>query len=105
MRRVLTQLDANRRPWPTLIAMRVGPIANIVILSSLLTLWPRGLLIAGESPSEQARRSAIALHVGPTEVTVGEIEDRLAAVPRFQLRAFGDTPDAIRHKFFDEVLL
>ena len=44
-------------------------------------------------------------HVGPTLVTVGEIEDRLAAVPRFQLKAFGDDADRIRRKFFDQIVL
>jgi peptidyl-prolyl cis-trans isomerase C len=42
--------------------------------------------------------------VGPTTITVGELEDRLALVPRFQLKAFGDTPDAIRRRFFEQVI-
>jgi peptidyl-prolyl cis-trans isomerase C len=57
------------------------------------------------SPEEQARRSAVVATIGPTRITAGELEDRLAAVPRFQLKVFGDTPDAIRRNFFAEILL
>jgi peptidyl-prolyl cis-trans isomerase C len=93
--------------------MRARSVASVVALSSILTLVPIRALLAnapapGASPASPApdpRRKAIAVRVGPTEVTVGEIEDRLAAVPRFQLRAFGDTPESIRRKFFDQVLL
>ncbi len=70
-----------------------------------LTAWPCGWLHAGMTPAEQARRDLVVAHVGPAAVTLGELEDRLAAVPRFQLRAFGDTPDAIRRKFLDQIIL
>jgi peptidyl-prolyl cis-trans isomerase C len=56
-------------------------------------------------PAEQARRAGVVAHIGPRVVTVGELEDRLAAVPRFQLVTFGATPDAIRRKFLGDVLV
>ena len=70
-----------------------------------LTAWPARPLFAGMSPEEQARRKAVVAHIGPTTVSTGELEDRLAAVPRFQLKAFGETADAIRRKFFDQIIL
>jgi peptidyl-prolyl cis-trans isomerase C len=69
-----------------------------------VTVAPRWLF-AGVSPAEQAHRDAVAVHIGSTTVSVGELEDRIAAVPHFQLRAFGDSADAIRRKFFDQIIL
>jgi peptidyl-prolyl cis-trans isomerase C len=59
----------------------------------------------GISATEQARRSAVVARVGSRTITAGELEDRMAVVPRFQLVTFGDTPDAIRRKFLNEVVL
>ena len=55
-------------------------------------------------------RAAVAVTIGPRKITVGELEDRMQAVPRFQLDTFGDpkdpkNEDAIRKKFVDEVIL
>jgi peptidyl-prolyl cis-trans isomerase C len=85
--------------------MRHGRTLFAIALGLGLSVWPSFPLHAGMSPEEQARRSAIVATVGPTRITAGELEDRLAAVPRFQLKVFGDTPDAIRRTFFAEVLL
>jgi len=60
---------------------------------------------ASMSPAEVARRNVVAVRVGPKEVTVGELEDRLATIPRFQLSTMGDTADAIRRKFVNEVIV
>jgi peptidyl-prolyl cis-trans isomerase C len=88
--------------------MRVRPVlARLApaFLGAGLALLPVRSLLAGMSPEEQARRQATVAHVGPTLVSAGELEDRLAAVPRFQLKAFGETADAIRRKFFDQIVL
>jgi len=58
-----------------------------------------------QGDAEKERRAAIVARVGTRTVTVGELEDRLAAVPRFQLAGFGATPDAIRRKFLEDVVL
>jgi peptidyl-prolyl cis-trans isomerase C len=58
-----------------------------------------------QSDAEKARRAEIVAHVGPRTITLGELEDRLATVPRFQLSTFGTTPDAIRRKFLDDVIV
>jgi len=85
--------------------MRTLPPLTSLALAAALVAWPVTSPRADQSPAEQARRSAIVAHIGPTTVTVGELEDRLATVPHFQLKAFGDTPDAIRRAFFDQVIL
>jgi len=55
---------------------------------------------------DAARRAQVVVHVGPTRaITVGELEDRIAAMPPFQRATFGDTPDIVRRRFLMEVLL
>ena len=55
--------------------------------------------------AEAARRAAVVAHVGPKVITCGELEDRMAQVPAFQLRSFGATPADIRKKFLDDVMI
>ncbi len=55
--------------------------------------------------AERARTAVVALRVGSRSVTVGELEARLAAVPRFQLTEFGKTPAAIRQGFVERILV
>ncbi len=50
-------------------------------------------------------RAAVCLHVGERAITVGEIEDRMAQVPPFQLRTFGATEAEIRRAFIDQVII
>jgi peptidyl-prolyl cis-trans isomerase C len=55
------------------------------------------------------RRAAVVARVGDgpgaREITVGELEDRLAAMPPFQRAMFGASPDAVRHAFLTDVLV
>jgi peptidyl-prolyl cis-trans isomerase C len=78
-----------------------------VLLAAALLLASRTPRAQGDaaSASADAHRAAIAAHIGPRAVTVGELEDRLAPVPRFQLRGFGATPDVIRRRFFEQVIV
>jgi peptidyl-prolyl cis-trans isomerase C len=55
--------------------------------------------------AEKARRAAVVARLGEMTITAGELEDRLGAIPRFQLLTFGATPDAIRRKFLEDVLV
>jgi parvulin-like peptidyl-prolyl isomerase len=57
------------------------------------------------SAREDARRAAVVARVGTETITVGELEERLARVPRYQLRMFGDTAPVIRKKFLDDILV
>jgi peptidyl-prolyl cis-trans isomerase C len=60
---------------------------------------------AGMDEAEKARRAAVVAKVGDRTVTAGELEDRLAGVPRFQLQTFGGSADAIRMKFLQDVIV
>ena len=60
---------------------------------------------AAQDDAEVRRRAQVVAKVGNQVVTLGELEDRLGAVPRFQLAAFGETPDAIRRKFLDSIIV
>lgn len=79
--------------------------------SSVVLLVVASLFVAGKSPradmppEEAARRAKVVATVGPRKVTVGELEDRLAMVPRYQLATFGDAPDAIRRKFLNDIVV
>ena len=81
---------------------RVRLVAALAIATAAWLVLPRA---SAADPAEQTRRAAVAARVGPRVVTVGELEDRLAAVPRFQLVTFGATPDAIRRRFLSDVLV
>jgi len=61
--------------------------------------------VAHADAPNDARRAAVAVHVGDRAITVGEIEDRMASVPPFQLRTFGSTEAEIRRAFVDQVIV
>ena len=54
---------------------------------------------------EEARRNAVVAKVGPRIITAGELEDKLAQVPRFQLNDFGASAEDIRRKFLVDILV
>lgn len=45
------------------------------------------------------------MKVGDRVVTVGELEDRLAGIPPFQLATFGGSRDEVVHAYVDQVLV
>lgn len=67
-----------------------------------------GLLVAGWEGSAVHAQSApvsVVARVGTRTITSADLERRLAAVPPFQLRSFGSTPEAIRKSFLERVLV
>lgn len=64
---------------------------------------------AGTSPvdpaAEKARRGATVAKVGDRVITVGELEDRLAALPPFQRATFGADPTTVRRAFLQQILV
>lgn len=60
---------------------------------------------AAASAAAQDHRHLVVAHVGPREVTAGDLEAHLARVPRYQLRTFGRTASEVVHGFFDQVML
>lgn len=77
-----------------------------VLASAALALVCASLAHADSMPeAERARRAAVVARVGERKITVGELEDRLAELPRFQQADFGATPAEIKKKFLDTVLV
>ena len=66
----------------------------------------RGTL-AADAGVDDARRARVVATVGAGDrartVTVGELEDRIAAMPSFQRASFGSTADAVRRTFLQQV--
>jgi peptidyl-prolyl cis-trans isomerase C len=75
-----------RRPW--ILAAAIGLAA-----------------LAGEGHRVQADESPVVAKVGTRTITAAELERRIANIPPFQLRTFGDTPDQIRRNFLERVLV
>jgi peptidyl-prolyl cis-trans isomerase C len=71
---------------------------------ALVVLFGLGLGSA-RADSDESRRAAVAVRVGERAITVGEIEDRMAQVPAFQLRTFGATDAEIRRAFVEQVIV
>jgi peptidyl-prolyl cis-trans isomerase C len=70
-------------------------------------LFAAALLVARapHAADDATRRAAVVAHVGPRAITVGELEARLAVVPRFQLQTFGSTPGDVSRKFLDQIIV
>lgn len=83
----------------------VRPTFSILAACAVLTMSrdPRGARADGDA--EKARRATVVARIGARVITTAELEDRLAAVPRFQLATFGNSPDAIRRKFLEDILV
>jgi peptidyl-prolyl cis-trans isomerase C len=79
----------------------------VVVFAGAIVLAGAGSRAAesGGETATSARRAQIVARVGSRTVTVGELEDRIAAMPPFQRSTFGSTPDAVRHRFLMEVAL
>jgi peptidyl-prolyl cis-trans isomerase C len=76
---------------------RALPIAAISLV--LVALSP------AHAQTDAERRAKVVARVGTTAVTVGELEDRLAAIPPFQLRTFGSSKEAVVRKYLDDVII
>lgn len=59
---------------------------------------------ASADDAEKARRALVAARIGSHAITVGDLEDRLAKVPRYQLTTFGSDPASIRKKFLEDIV-
>jgi peptidyl-prolyl cis-trans isomerase C len=54
---------------------------------------------------DAARRAVVAVRVGSRVVSVGELEDRLAELPAFQVETYGGNHDEIVRAYVDQVLV
>jgi peptidyl-prolyl cis-trans isomerase C len=78
---------------------------SLAALLAAALLLAHGDTRADEAP-DAARRAQVVATVGGTRtITVGELEDRIAALPPFQRATFGADAAAVRRAFLDQVLL
>ena len=54
---------------------------------------------------DAARRARTVLTVGARRVTVGELEDRLAGIPPYQMATFGASSEAVARAYLDQVVV
>jgi peptidyl-prolyl cis-trans isomerase C len=76
---------------------------------ALIVIAFAGTLVAyddtrADDAGTRERRMHVVARVGSWATTVGELEDRIGSVPPFQRASFGDTADAVRRRFFSEVI-
>jgi peptidyl-prolyl cis-trans isomerase C len=82
----------------------------IVLAGALAaSLGTAGGTRAADAGPGEARRAAVVARIGEgpgaREITAGELEDRIAAMPPFQRAMFGATPDAVRRAFLADVVV
>ena len=86
------------------LAARIA-VCHACLLGLAVLSWARSPRAAIDD-AEQARRDAVVAHVGARTVTVGQLENILAVIPRYQLfDSFGATADAIRHKVLNSIAI
>lgn len=79
-------------------------IAASVIAPLVLALGLVAAKAHADQAAENARRAQVCARIGSHAITVGELEDRMAKVPRYQLLTFGADADSIRRKFLNDVV-
>lgn len=80
-------------------------VLGVVLALAAVGTSPRTAGATAAEDAEHARKVVVVAKVGDAVVTVGDLEARLAAVPRFQLHDFGKTPDEIRKGFLERIVI
>lgn len=60
--------------------------------------------VAVAQPQRSSDSDRVVARIGSRTITVGELEQRIASVPPFQLRVLGSTPDEIRRAFLEQMI-
>jgi peptidyl-prolyl cis-trans isomerase C len=85
------------------VAAAAGPNATAATHG---TASPASPMTAGDvGAAAAARRARVVARVGEKVVTVGTLEDDIAALPPFQRAALGDDPKAVSRSFLNEVVV
>ena len=79
----------------------MGPTRAALALAVVALAAPA----AAAGDGDTVRRARVAVRVGTDAVTVGELEDRLAAIPPFQVATFGASREEIVRAFTDQVVI
>lgn len=77
-------------------------VAAAIPVAAVLVFGDVAPGMAGKEPDGSEK---VVARVGDAVITVGEMERRLAAVPPFQLRAYGSTREEIKRNFLEKVLI
>src|SRR5882724_3732556 len=81
--------------------MRVARAAAVVLGTALAVGPGPGTVRADDDP----RRELVVATVGSVSITAGALEQRLKAVPDFQLATFGTTPEEQKRHFLEQVMI
>lgn len=88
---------------------RAAPFVALVVTSAAvqapLHAEPDSSTAARADAPDAARRARVVLTVGAHQVTVGELEDHLAAIPPYQITTFGASRDEVARAYVDQVLV
>ena len=83
------------------LAASAGLVAGVLLM--------HGDTLADDAGAGAARRASAVAALGAPPISrtikVGDLEDRIAAMPSFQRATFGVTADGIRHRVLDAVLV
>ena len=79
--------------------------AHTVLVVAFAACLALGGAARGDDAGAGTRRSAVVARAGATTITVGELEDRIAAMPAFQRATYGATADAVRSRLLNDVLV
>lgn len=82
---------------------RTVSVAAVLAASTVLSFASRSS--ADLSPGERARRDVVLATVGPRTIHVGELEDRLAAMPDFQRAGYGANEAEVRKGVLQRLLI
>ncbi len=105
-RRTRSVSRAARTVSAALIA--TGACAGLAVASVAFAAGPApsGAAPSSAAPGSDAEhRAVVVARVGTHVITTGDVEERIAAIPFFQLAQFGLTADEIRRKILNDVLV
>ena len=86
-------------------ALLAAVLCGSALFAAASTRADDGGAPAANAFAEVARRAKPVAQIGDRTITVGELEDRIAALPPFQRATFGADEEAVRHAFLLQVLI
>ncbi len=79
--------------------------AIAIVLASATLLSGASARADSVPEAERTRRAAVVVRVADRTVTLGELESRLGALPRFQLAEFGATAAEVKKGFVEKIVV
>ncbi|WP_394823671.1 peptidylprolyl isomerase [Pendulispora albinea] len=85
--------------------VRAALVALLLVHAPATYAEAPGAKTADAGAGKDGARAAVVARVGARTVTAGELEDRLAAIPAFQLRTWGATQEAVKKAVLEQVIV